>query len=85
MTIIQESMTLSGIVSVFTIYLLLKITYTRQLEKKNEIKITKLKEETFGQLKELGNNILGNFGMSMDNFKFTQDSNTGSWSVQMQK
>jgi len=47
--------------------------------------MAKLKEETFDKLKELGNNILGNFGMSMDNFKFTQDSNTGSWSVQMQK
>ena len=56
-----------------------------RLQQENELKMAKLKEETFDKLKELGNNILGNFGMSVDNFKFTQDSNTGSWSVQMQK
>ncbi len=41
----------------------------------------KLKDEAMGKLKELGNSILGNFGMSLDNFKMTQDPNTGSWSI----
>ena len=36
-----------------------------------------------GKLKDLGNSILGNFGMSVDDFKFQQDPNTGSWSMNM--
>lgn len=43
--------------------------------------MAKLKDEALGKLKELGNSILGNFGMSLDNFKMTQDPATGSWSV----
>ena len=27
--------------------------------------------------------ILGNFGMSLDNFKMEQDPNSGSWSINM--
>ncbi len=34
-----------------------------------------------GKLKELGNSILGNFGMSLDNFKMNQDPSTGSWNI----
>lgn len=45
--------------------------------------MTKLKDEAMGKLKELGNTILGNFGMSLDNFKMVQDPNTGSWSINM--
>jgi len=41
----------------------------------------KLKNEAFGKLKELGNTILGNFGMSLNDFKTTQDPKTGSWSI----
>jgi hypothetical protein len=43
----------------------------------------KLKTEAMGKLKDLGNTILGNFGMSLDNFKMVQDPATGSWSVSM--
>ncbi|XP_031285097.1 tetratricopeptide repeat protein 1 [Pistacia vera] len=45
----------------------------------------KMKEEMIGKLKEMGNSILGRFGMSVDNFKAVQDPNTGSYSVQFQR
>jgi hypothetical protein len=53
------------------------------LEKLQEEKMSKLKDEALGKLKDLGNSILGNFGMSLDNFKMTQDPATGSWSINM--
>jgi hypothetical protein len=40
-----------------------------------------MKTEAMGKLKELGNSFLGNFGMSLDNFKMEQDKTTGSWSI----
>lgn len=63
-----------------------KIAVTvRRLEKTCEERMNKLKDEALGKLKELGNTILGNFGMSVDDFKMTQDPTTGSWSVSMGK
>ncbi|CAL4942526.1 unnamed protein product [Urochloa decumbens] len=44
----------------------------------------KMKEEMIGKLKDLGNSVLGHFGMSVDNFKAVKDPNTGSYSVQFQ-
>jgi hypothetical protein len=54
-----------------------------RLQKLHDEKMEKLKNEAMGKLKDLGNTILGNFGMSLDNFKMVQDPATGSWSVSM--
>ena len=48
-------------------------TEVRRLEIAVKKKHEKMKEEVFGKLKDLGNSILGNFGMSMDNFKAVRD------------
>ena len=45
----------------------------------------KMKEEVLGKLKDLGNSVLGHFGMSLDNFKMEQDPNTGGYSIKMQQ
>jgi hypothetical protein len=37
------------------------------------------------KLKDLGNSVLGRFGMSVDNFKAVKDPNTGSYSLSFQK
>lgn len=63
-----------------------KISFAvERLEKENAIKMEKMKDEALGKLKDIGNSILGNFGMSLDNFKFKQDPATGSWSIGMEK
>eukprot|EP01031_Cornospumella_fuschlensis_P022285 gene22285-27248_t len=56
---------------------------TARLQKQYDEKMEKLKNEALGKLKELGNTILGNFGMSLDNFKMVQDPKTGGWSINM--
>ena len=38
-----------------------------------------------GKLKELGNTVLGKFGMSMDNFQAVKDPATGSYSINFQQ
>lgn len=45
----------------------------------------KMKEEMLGKLKDLGNSVLGRFGMNLDNFKAVQDPNTGSYSISFQR
>ncbi|PWA67777.1 acetyltransferase A, auxiliary subunit [Artemisia annua] len=37
------------------------------------------------KLKDMGNSILGRFGMSVDNFKAVKDPNTGSYSISFQQ
>jgi hypothetical protein len=38
-----------------------------------------------GKLKDLGNSLLGNFGLSLDNFKTVQDPKTGSYNIQFEQ
>ncbi|KFK32694.1 hypothetical protein AALP_AA6G276800 [Arabis alpina] len=56
----------------------------RRLEPLAAAKQEKMKEEAIAKLKEMGNTILGKFGMSIDNFKAVQDPNTGSYSFSYQ-
>jgi tetratricopeptide (TPR) repeat protein len=53
----------------------------RRLQKLEDERLEQLKTETIEKLKDLGNSILGNFGLSLDNFNAVQDPNTGSYSI----
>eukprot|EP00550_Attheya_septentrionalis_P007823 CAMPEP_0198286654 /NCGR_PEP_ID=MMETSP1449-20131203/5678_1 /TAXON_ID=420275 /ORGANISM="Attheya septentrionalis, Strain CCMP2084" /LENGTH=301 /DNA_ID=CAMNT_0043984439 /DNA_START=159 /DNA_END=1064 /DNA_ORIENTATION=+ len=55
--------------------------HVTRLQKIEDERLEKLKEETMAKLKDLGNSILGNFGLSLDNFKTEKDPNTGSHSI----
>ncbi|KAL9251461.1 Tetratricopeptide repeat protein 1-like protein, partial [Drosera capensis] len=56
-----------------------------RLEPKAREKAEKMKEEMIGKLKEMGNSILGRFGMNVDNFKAVKDPHTGSYSISFQR
>lgn len=54
------------------------------LKKKVDEINEKRKNEVLGNLKDLGNTILGKFGLSIDNFKMQQNEN-GSYNIAFQK
>lgn len=55
--------------------------HVARLQKVEDERMEKLKEETMGKLKDLGNSILGNFGLSLDNFNAQKDPSTGSYNI----
>ena len=57
----------------------------QRLEKASAADLEAKKEEMLGQLKDLGNNVLGRFGMSLDNFKAQKDPATGSYNISFQQ
>lgn len=56
-----------------------------RLEPKVQERQEAVKAEMLGKLKDLGNTILGKFGMSLDNFKAEKDPATGSYSIQFKR
>lgn len=42
-------------------------------------------DEMLGKLKDLGNSLLGKFGLSVDNFKAVKDEKTGGYSISFQQ
>ena len=51
--------------------------HVTRLQKLEDERMEQLKDETMGKLKDLGNSLLGNFGLSMDNFKTVQGPDGG--------
>jgi tetratricopeptide (TPR) repeat protein len=56
-----------------------------RLQRLEDERLEALKEETVAKLKDLGNSLLSNFGLSLDNFKAQKDPNTGSYNISFQQ
>ncbi|GAA5866677.1 hypothetical protein JCM8547_002720 [Rhodosporidiobolus lusitaniae] len=56
----------------------------KRLPKKIEVQQQKEKDEVLGKMKDLGNMVLGKFGLSVDNFKM-QEQPGGGYSMQFQR
>eukprot|EP00746_Dinoflagellata_sp_MGD_P002382 gnl/MRDRNA2_/MRDRNA2_104629_c0_seq1.p1 gnl/MRDRNA2_/MRDRNA2_104629_c0~~gnl/MRDRNA2_/MRDRNA2_104629_c0_seq1.p1 ORF type:complete len:318 (-),score=79.43 gnl/MRDRNA2_/MRDRNA2_104629_c0_seq1:129-1082(-) len=56
-------------------------SHLMMLERRAAEQFEKDKDEMIGKLKDLGNMVLGKFGMSVDNFQMEKDPNTGSYSM----
>ena len=54
-----------------------------ELKIKAENKKKEMTNEMLGKLKDIGNSLLGNFGISLDNFKMTPNGQ-GGYSIQYQ-
>ena len=59
------------------------LSHYKNLSSKRDAKFESDKEEAMASLKSLGNSLLGNFGLSLDQFKFDKDPVTGNYSVRM--
>ena len=55
-------------------------TTISELEKLHKEKFENMKNEVMGGLKSLGNSLLGNFGMSLDNFKMNPNAD-GTYNI----
>lgn len=53
----------------------------QRLKKLEDARMEELKTETMAKLKDLGNSILGNFGLSLDSFNAQKDPATGSYNI----
>lgn len=61
------------------------VVAVQRLEVEEKEHMEKQKDEMLGKLKDLGNGLLGKFGLSLDNFKSVKDPKTGGYSVSFQK
>lgn len=58
---------------------------SRQRQAQAKAKQDEEMQKMLGDLKKLGNQCLGWFGLSTDNFKFDKDPNTGSYSMRFER
>ncbi|KAK7195895.1 TPR repeat [Novymonas esmeraldas] len=57
----------------------------RARKAESKAKVDEEMQKMLGELKNLGNKLLGNFGLSTDNFKFDKDPNTGGYSMRFER